>query len=79
MALADQIERDTTENGPGGPDLVRRDITKGPVSSDLVHVPLELDQSTRVSHSIWSTRLRSLFAAGLRQSAVMADVGGLTG
>ena len=29
-----------------------------PVSRDLVHVSLELDQSTRVSHIIWSARRR---------------------
>jgi len=45
------------QRGAGGPSLVRRDNGGGcPVSSELVHVSLELDQSTRVSHLIWSTR-----------------------
>jgi hypothetical protein len=38
-----------------GPDGVRRD-TWCPVSRGLVYVSLELDQSTRVSHTIWSAR-----------------------
>lgn len=37
-----------------------------PVSRDLVHVTLELDQSTRLSHLIWSTpELGSLQAVAL--------------
>ena len=36
---------------------VERHVDVGcPVSRDLVHVSLELDQSMRVSHLIWSTR-----------------------
>jgi hypothetical protein len=59
--------------GPQGPDAcLKRSGCRCPVSRDLVHVSLELDQSTRVSHSIWSARrcglLRRLIEVGPRHA-----------
>jgi hypothetical protein len=50
-SLSQRIWPAAGQRRAAGPSSVRRDIF---VSRDLVHVSLELNQSARVSHSIWS-------------------------